>query len=193
MKGMEKISEAVLSKVRIEAQNIIEDAEVRAQKEMAKAERQQAAKIDEEKVKILEKAEREAARILAQASIRARLELLEVKTSIISEITNRAKKLLSEIPVDESSLLSLTRETLDGLGASNVRIYVSAKDVSKAQEMVMADEELANRIAEIKAHDYLGGVIAEDVKARVRLDNTYEARLETLLPKMLPEIARKIF
>jgi vacuolar-type H+-ATPase subunit E/Vma4 len=39
----------------------------------------------------------------------------------------------------------------------------------------------------------MGGVIAEDVEGKLRIDNTYETRLGTLLPKLLPEISKKLF
>lgn len=193
MKEMEKIRQAILSKVGAEVQNIIKEAEERAREEIAKAERQRQAKLDKEKSKMIEQAEREAARILAQASIRARQELLTAKTSIINEIINGAKNALSGISSDESSLLNLTKEAIDGLGANKVMIYVSPRDVSAAHAMVRAGEELASKITEIKEYDCMGGVIAEDIDAKVRIDNTYETRLDMLLPRLLPEISEELF
>lgn len=193
MKEMEKIRQAILSKVGAEVQNIIKEAEERAREEIAKAERQRQAKLDKEKSKMIEQAEREAARILAQASIRARQELLTAKTSIIDEIINGAKNALSGISSDESSLLNLTKEAIDGLGANKVMIYVSPRDVSAAHAMVRAGEELASKITEIKEYDCMGGVIAEDIDAKVRIDNTYETRLDMLLPRLLPEISEELF
>lgn len=193
MKEMEKIRQAILGKVGAEVQNIIKEAEERAREEIAKAERQRQAKLDEEKSKMIEQAEREAARILAQASIRARQELLTAKTSIIDEIINGAKNALSGTSSDESSLLNLTKEAIDGLGANKVMIYVSPRDVSAAHAMVRAGEELASKITEIKEYDCMGGVIAEDIDAKVRIDNTYETRLDMLLPRLLPEMSEELF
>ena len=45
MKGMEKIGEAILDKVRAEAENIIKEAEGKAAKEIEQAKKQQAAKL----------------------------------------------------------------------------------------------------------------------------------------------------
>ena len=193
MKEMEKISEAILSKVRAEAQNIIKDAEEKAREEIAKVERQQNAKLDEEKRMMIERAEKEAARILAQASIRARQELLEAKASIIDEVVNGVKNALSGISSDESSLLNLTKEAINGLGVDKVRIYVSPRDVSAAQTMVRVHGELASKVVEIKEYDCMGGVIAEDIDGKVRIDNTYETRLEMLLPRLLPEVNKELF
>ncbi|GAI00113.1 unnamed protein product, partial [marine sediment metagenome] len=33
----------------------------------------------------------------------------------------------------------------------------------------------------------------EDIDGRTRIDNTYETRLEMLLPRLLPEISKELF
>jgi len=60
-------------------------------------------------------------------------------------------------------------------------------------KLVGKDKELAAKVAEIKEHSASGGVIIEDVEGRVRIDNTYETRLEMLLPRLLPEIGKELF
>ncbi|MBN2186106.1 MAG: hypothetical protein JW732_01490 [Dehalococcoidia bacterium] len=190
---MERISEAVVGKVRVEAQSIIKEAEEKAHKEVEKAKQQQEAKLEEGKRKMLEEAEEEAARIMAQASIKARQELLRVKSDIIARIIEEAKRALSGIASDESHLLSLTREAMDGLGVDKGRIYVSPKDISSVQKLLKGDKELANKIVEVKEFNCTGGVIAEDMEGKYRIDNTYETRLEMLLPRLLPEISKELF
>ncbi|MBA7658750.1 V-type proton ATPase subunit E [subsurface metagenome] len=193
MKGMEKISEAILDKVRVDAQQIIEKAEEKAYREMQKAQEQRERKFEEEKRKRVEKAGREATRILAQAFIEARREVSKAKADIIDEIINRAKKVLAGISSNENSSLSLIKEAVDGLGNDKARIYVSPKDVSTIQNSIKRDEELASRIIEIKEFDCTGGVIAESIDGKIRIDNTYDARLEMLLPQILPEIGKELF
>jgi len=100
---------------------------------------------------------------------------------------------LSGIASDESHLLSLIKEAMDGLGGDKGRIYVSPKNVSSVQKLLEGDEELANRIMEVKEFNCTGGVIAEDIEGKYRIDNTYETRLEMLLPKLLPEISKELF
>ncbi len=190
---MEKISEAVVGKIRVEAHNIVREAEERAQEEIEKAKKQRETRRMEEKDKMLEEAEVEAARILAQASIKARQELLRAKADIIAKIIEGVKKNLSGIASDESHLLSLIKEAMNGLGGAKCRIYVSPKDVSSVEKFLAEDKELANRIMEVKEFDCTGGVIAEDIEEKRRIDNTYETRLEMLLPKLLPEMNRELF
>jgi vacuolar-type H+-ATPase subunit E/Vma4 len=193
MKGMEKISEAILDKVKVDAQRIIKEAEEKALQEVEKAEKQLESKFEEEKRKAIEEAEREATIILAQASMAARQELSRTKADIIDNIISTVKAILRGTSSDESSLLSLIKEVVDGLDVDKARIYVSPKDISKVQEFLERDKEIASRILEVKEFDCTGGVIAESIDGKFSLDNTYDTRLEMLLPKILPEINRGLF
>jgi len=193
MVGMEKISEAILNKVRAEARDIIKEAGTRAEERVEKAKRQQAAKLEEEKNKLIAAAKEEAARIMAQASINARQELLLARTRIIDEIISQVKKTLSGISSDENSLLSLIEEAINAPGIDKARIYVSPKDVKTARKLVARDKKLADRIIEIREFDGTGGIIAEDIDGKTRVDNTYDTRLEMLLPRLLPEVSKELF
>lgn len=193
MKGMEKISEAILDKVKVDAQQIIKEAEEKALQDIEKAEKQLETKFEEEKRKAIEGAERETAIILAQATIKARQELSRTKADIVDKIVSAVNTTLRSISSDESLLLSLIKEVVDELGGDKARIYVSPKDISTVQGFLERDKELASRIMEIKEFDCTGGVIAESIDGKFSLDNTYDTRLEMLLPKILPEIRRGLF
>ncbi len=190
---MEKISEAVVSKVRAEARNIIKEAEEKAREEIEKAQKQREQRLQEEKCKRLEEAQEEAARILAQASIKARQEISRTKNDVITKIIDRAKQELSQSANEKNYFLSLIKESIDGLGTNKGRIYVSTKDINLVRKFLGGDKKLAGRIIEVKEGDFLGGVIAEDIDGKLRIDNTYETRLEMLLPHLLPEISRELF
>jgi len=190
---MEKISQAVLSKVTSEAQSITQEAEKKAQEELEKAKKQREARFEREKDRMLAEAEEEAARILAQASIKARQQLSNAKGETIAKIVDRARKELSQSPSDEGQLPKLIREAMNGLGSGTGRIYVSPKDVSNVKRFLEADKGLSDKILEVRESNFLGGVIAEDAEGKLRIDNTYETRLETLLPRLLPEISKELF
>jgi V/A-type H+-transporting ATPase subunit E len=190
---MEKISEAVVSKVKLDAQSIVKEAEEKAKEEIEKAKKQREVKFEQEKARMLGEAEQETARILAQASIKARQQISSAKADVIAKIIDAARKELSRISSDESYFLGLTREAITGLGTDKARIYVSPKDVDTAKKFLEADKELSGKILEVRECNCLGGVIAENVEGKLRINNTYETRLETLLPKLLPEISKKLF
>jgi len=193
MKGMEKISETILGKVRVDAESIIKEAESKAREGIEKAEKKQEAKVEEEKNKLIEEARGEAARILAQASIKARQELLTAKADVIDKIISRVKKVLSGFSSDESSPLNLIKEAINAIDIDKARIYVSPKDISALPEFLKGDKELASKIMEIREFDCTGGVIVEGIDGKIRIDNTYEARLEMLLPQILPQLSKELF
>ncbi len=190
---MEKISEAVVSKVSLDAQAIIKEAEEKAQEETERAKKQREARFEQERARMLAEAEQEAARILAQASIKARQLISSAKAEAVAKITDGARKELSGTSTDQSNLMSLVREAVEGLVTDKARIYVSPKDSSTAKESLQADKELSAKILEVREIDCLGGVIAEDAEGKLRIDNTYETRLEMALPKLLPRISEELF
>jgi vacuolar-type H+-ATPase subunit E/Vma4 len=190
---MEKINQAVLNKVKAETQAIIEEAEKKAREEIEKAKKQREARLAEERGRMLGEAEEEAARISAQASIKARQQLSSAKADTIAKIINGARQELSQISSDESHFLNLVKEAMDGLGADKGRIYVAPKDATTIRRLLKADKVLSGKIVEVRESGFLGGVIAEDIEGKLRIDNTYETRLETLLPRLLPEISKELF
>ena len=193
MQGIENISEAILAKVKVEAQDIVKESEEKTRERIESAKERQKAKLEEEKSKLIGEAREEATRILAQSSINARQELLLAKTSIIDELINNAKKSFTEISGNENSLLVLINEALNTLNVDKARIYVPHKDTSIVQKLIAKDKKLADRIIEIKEFNSSGGVIAEDIDGKIRIDNTFDTRLEMLLPKLLPEIGKELF
>jgi len=193
MARMEKIGEAILDKVKAEAEGIIKEAKSRAKEEIDQAKKRQLTKLEEEKSKVIQEAREEATRIEAQASVKARQELSRAKADVISEIISGVKKALSATSGDKSLLVSLVKEAVDALGVDKGRVYVSPKDISMVRKLLENDKELASRIVEIKEYDCAGGVIVEDIDGKLRIDNTYDTRLEMLLPQLLPEIGKELF
>jgi len=193
MRGMDKIGEAILDKVKAEAKDIIKEAEARVKEEIEQAKKQQVTRQEELKSKFIQEAKEEATRIESQALVKARQELSRAKTDAINEIVDRVKKELPTTSSDKSSFLSLLKEATDAIGINKVVIYVLPKDKSMVQKLLEEDKELANKIVEIREHDSAGGVMVEDIEGKTRIDNTYEIRLEMLLPRLLPEIGEELF
>lgn len=191
--GMEKINEAILSKVQEEARGIIAEAEEKAREEVEKAHGLLEARLEEERRKLRAEAEVEAARILAQGLIRARQELLKAKSEVIDEITRRVKDALSRATGNEAALGALLREATNGLETNKSQIYVAPRDKNIVETIVSKDGELSGIVMGIKEADLLGGVIAEDIEGKMRIDNSYETRLEILLPKILPQVSKQLF
>jgi vacuolar-type H+-ATPase subunit E/Vma4 len=191
--GMEKINEAILKKVQEEANTIIAEAEEKAREEVRKAGELFEVRLEQEKRKLRAEAEVEAARILAQASIKARQELLKAKSEVIDEITRRVKDSLSRTRSKKTALVTLLKEATKGLQTNKSQIYVAPKDKSIVESIVSGDGELSSMVVGIREADLLGGIIAEDAEGKMRIDNSYETRLEILLPKILPQVSKELF
>ncbi|MCL0069822.1 V-type ATP synthase subunit E [Dehalococcoidia bacterium] len=191
--GMEKINEAILSKVQEEARGIIAEAEEKAREEVEKARRLLEVRLEDERRKLRAEAEVEAARILAQGLIRARQELLKAKSEVIGEITRRVKESLSRTTSNEAALGALLKEAISGLETDKSQIYVAPRDKVIVERIVSGDGELSSMVTGIREADLLGGVIAEDIEGKMRIDNSYETRLEILLPKILPQVSKQLF
>ena len=190
---MENISEAVISKVKVEALDIIKEAEAKAREERAKATKQRGVKLHEEKQRLLGEARQEAARIVAQASIKSRQELSRAKNAVINKMTDRVRQELSQISSNEKYSMTLIQEAVEAIGADKARIYVLPKSVDATRKLLESNKELANRITEVKEANFTGGIIAESIDGTLRIDNSYESRLEMLLPILLPEINNELF
>lgn len=191
--SMDKIREAILAKVQAEAGDIVREAEAKAQEEIERAKKQRETKLQEEKRKTLEDAEREAARITAQASIKARQNLSRAKADAIASIVNAAKSRLAEASADESFSPSLIAEAVDGLDGATGAVYVPPRHVERAWAFIQGDQKLASQIVEVKELDCMGGAVAEDVEGKLRIDNTFETRLDMLLSRLLPQISGDLF
>lgn len=192
MSEMDRIGEAIMARVRAEADGIVADARSRAEETLARARADRDARLAAERSRMLEEARVEAARVLAQSAIAARQELLKAKTAVVEEIFDAARKSLALKPGTAAGLRGLVAEALATLGAEKVRVLASRREVPVVRALLEADRELAARVAEVRESDIGGGVIVEDVAGKRRIDNTYGTRLTMLRPSLLVEIGREL-
>ncbi len=89
--------------------------------------------------------------------------------------------------------MTLIQEAVEAIGADKARIYVLPKSVDTTRKLLESNKELANKITEVKEANFTGGIIAESIDGTLRIDNSYESRLEMLLPILLPEINNELF
>jgi len=190
---MQKISEAILDKVKGEAREIVEDAEAKARERVGKAEQQHQVKFEEEKKKLMEAAESEAARIRSRASMSAREELLNVKNDIINDIIKDIKKALAGSPESDELALKMVREAVEAAGVEKARVYASKNNVAGLEKLIKADKKLSGKITEVIEYKCDGGALVEDIEGTIRIDNTFETRLDMLMSRVLPEINRELF
>ena len=193
MAGMDKISDAILDKVKAEAEAMIKEAEAKAADDVTAARESKGYRIEMEKAKLVDAAKAEANRILARSSIKSRQQLLLAKAEIIGDVTDKVKKAVSASKSSEKSVANLIKEALSGINSKKALLYVCPSDVAMAQKAITADKKLADMVTEVKETDCSGGVIVEDAEGKTRIDNTFETRLGILLPKLMPEVSAELF
>lgn len=190
----DKIREAILKKAQEEADAIVQEAEAKAREMKTQAERQRDIKFEEKKKKMITDARRSASRTLAQASLTARKKILEAKDAIIKEVLAQVREELSGNVARKDVYVHLIEETVAAFETDKkVNLRVAPKDIETIREIVGENGSLKDKIDEISEIDCLGGVMAESADGMVSIDNTFDMRLEMLLPKMLPEIGKKLF
>lgn len=190
--GMDGIAEAVLRKVRAEADGILAEAKATAEATVANARGQRDARLAAERARLIEAANAEAARITAQSALSSRRELAAAKAEIVEEVFAAARDSLAGAAAAPDDLASLIAEGLAALGRQTARVLVSARDLATVKEMLAADRTLGERITEVKEAAIDGGAIVEDPAGSPRVDNSYGTRLAMLRPAMLVEIGRTL-
>jgi vacuolar-type H+-ATPase subunit E/Vma4 len=190
---MDKISGAILDKVKAEAEVMIKEAEAKAKADIAAAEGAKSGRIAAEKARLLDVARAEASRILARSSIKSRQQLLAAKADIIADATGKVKKAVMASKSSEKGMLSLIEEAMVGINSKKAVLYVCPGDVAMAQKVVAADKKLADMVTEVKQTECSGGVIIEDSGGKTRIDNTFDTRLDILLPKLMPQWSAELF
>ena len=191
---MQKISEAVVDKVREEAQSIVSEAEEEAKKELDKAKSVRNARIEAEKRRLLNEAHEEAARVSAQNAMLAHRTVATAKAEVLASIVAKSREKIAKAPITNKSLSYLIADAIPGLGdTGKVTVAVSKRDLSLAKDIVKADKQLSAKVLDVVSCDCDGGAIIESESNTLSVDNTYTTRLEMLLPRILPEISRELF
>jgi V/A-type H+-transporting ATPase subunit E len=191
---IDKIRKAILNRAKEDAARIIEEAGVKAKGLIEEAKKRRELELETAKKKIISAAYREGSKILAEASMKAREEILREKGDIIAEILERVKHELRHHPSDKESLTHLIEETIDAFEMkTKVRLFITSKDLGVVREILREDSKLEERVIEVREMNGLGGVSAENEEGVVRIDNTFDTRLESLMTRILPKIGEELF
>lgn len=186
--------EAILSRARKEADAILEDAWKRADEMVRKAKDQQRQRYEAQRQRLLSEASREASRMIAQAELRSRQELLKEKDAIIREMLEKLKLRISGTAPSAETLAHLITEAVDAFQSDEpLKIMTSARDLGAVNDIVKRDPKFRDRVIAVEETRCMGGVICESADGQVSVDNTFDTRLEMLIPKMMPKVGGMLF
>ncbi len=191
---MKEIREAILEKVRAEARDIIERAEEDASRIVAEAEARRGERLAAEKEERLRHARNEAAQITARGAMDARNTVAAAKAAVFEDIVGKARERVREGEPAADEYARLIAEAVAGLGGGDgITLAVPPGRGDIAAEALKKDERLRECVSEVEERAMDGGLIAQSENGSTVVDNTYDARLEMLLPRIYVGFAVKLF
>ena len=122
-----------------------------------------------------------------------RQEILKAKNEVIEKIVSGLKSRLADLPNNDELTVNLIKEGIQVIGKNEVVVYVSPGHIDRIKNLVKNNKDLSAIIKEYKEIKCRGGAVVGDIKSGFSIDNTFDTRIETLLPQILPEISKELF
>ncbi len=192
--SLETVVEDIREEARERAAEIRADGEDRADEIVAEAE------ADAEEIHA--EAEREAERrieqrreqALSSATLEAKQERLEARREVLAEVREAVEEAIAGLEGERRA--ELTRALLDDAadefdGADDVAVYARADDADLVGSIL--DEPAYEGFEYAGEYDCLGGVVVDSRSSRVRVNNTFDATLETVWEDSLKELSDRLF
>ncbi len=202
MEGAELIIQEINREAEQKIQYILSEAQEEAEKIKAEARKRAEAKAEWILRKARTQAEIEKQRIIANARLEVRKKRLQVQEELIREVIEALRERLAELPEEEyfPMLVDLTAKAVEELGSENIVVRSNEKTLglisARLDEFMKALTEKLGREIEVKVGEpvkTIGGVIVENPDGTVRVDNTFEARIERFESELRAEIAKALF
>jgi V/A-type H+-transporting ATPase subunit E len=196
MTGAEEIIQEIHREADQKVQYILNEAREKAEKIKDEARKRAESQADWILRKASTQAEIEKQRVIANARLEVRKKKLEVQESLIKEVLQELRARLSSLPDEDyfEVLVSLTKEAVKELGMGKVVIRSNKRTLEligsrldEFSDKVGAEVSLGDTI------DTIGGVVVGDPEGTVRVDNTFEARIERMENELRAGIARALF
>jgi vacuolar-type H+-ATPase subunit E/Vma4 len=187
MSSIEELRRKMIEDARKRAEDIIREAETKAQEIIEKGEKEWLEKTRVEKERIMADAERKAAITISEARRKARLIIVEKKNELIEQIYNDAwMKIKNREGFDvEKSLRNLLKESLIYIEEPKI-IIVNTTDENTMHRIL--EEKHIENIKVQGSTSVTGGLIVVSVKDE-RVDNTYDTRFKRAKDVLRPVIA----
>jgi len=185
--GLEEVKKEIVDDAQKEADRVIKDGEIEAQKihsdtlrsidayKLSRAEQSKAL------LEVLEKRE------LAQAEFDVRKKLLNKKKEFVEQVIESVKEEIKKLPKGEQAdclriLVAQAKKEIDVAS-----LYAHARDVPELKKMK------ETKGMTIKTKEMLGGIIAETADQSISVDYSYEQILEHVKEKSLQEMGSLLF
>ncbi|WP_175059951.1 V-type ATP synthase subunit E [Thermococcus sp. 2319x1] len=202
MEGAKLIIEEINREAELKIKYILEEAEKKAEELRREAEKRAKARAEWIIRKAQAQAELEKQRIIANAKLEVRRKKLALQEELINEVLKALKERLASIP--EGEYLEVLKELIipgiEELGEEKV-IVASNKETLALLEKHLEDikKEAKERLGKEVEIDIgtpietIGGVVIYNAGGSIRIDNTFEARMERFQSDLRSIIAKTLF
>ncbi|NJD98789.1 V-type ATP synthase subunit E [Thermococcus sp. LS1] len=202
MEGAELIIQEINREAEQKIQYILSEAQKEAEKIREEARKRAQARAEWILRKAQTQAEIEKQRIIANAKLEIRKKRLEVQEALIQEVITALRERLAELPEEEyfPMLVDLTLKAVEELGSDSVVVKSNEKTIEllrgRLEEFKKALAEKLGRDVEVTLGEpitTIGGILVEIPDGTVRVDNTFEARIERFEGELRAAIAKALF
>ncbi|WP_456423001.1 V-type ATP synthase subunit E [Thermococcus sp.] len=202
MEGAELIIQEINREAEQKIQYLLAEAQKEAEKLKEEAKKRAEAKAEWILRKAKTQAEIEKQRIIANAKLEVRKKKLAVQEELIRKVIESLKERLASLPDDEyfPMLVELTVKAVEELGVESVVIHSNERTlkliVERLAEFKEKIKEAVGREVEITLGEpvqTIGGVIVESTDGSVRVDNTFESRIERFESELRATVAKALF
>ncbi len=202
MEGAKLIIEEINREAEQKIRYILSEAEKQAEGIKAEAEKRARAKAEWILRKAQTQAEIEKQRIIANAKLEIRKKRLALQEEFINEVLRSLKERLANLPKDEylGVVKDLMLQAVKELGEDRIRVSSNEATLQliaeKLEEIKAFLNEKTGREIRIELGDKIstiGGVLVENADRTIRVDNTFEARIDRLESELRSRIAKVLF
>ncbi|WP_297435690.1 V-type ATP synthase subunit E [Thermococcus sp.] len=202
MEGAERIIQEINREAEQKIQYLLSEAQEEANKILEEAKKRAEVRAEWILRKAQTGAEIEKQRIIAGAKLEVRKRRLALQEELIQKVITALHDRLSQLPDEEyfPMLVDLTSEAVNELGMPKARILSNERTLKllKARrdefESAVADKVGRNVKMDIgEPISTIGGVLVESEDRSVRVDNTFEARMERFESDLRARIAKALF
>jgi vacuolar-type H+-ATPase subunit E/Vma4 len=195
---LSKIGEEILRDAEAEAKRKIGDAEKYAKELKEKAKIEAEAEVQKSKDEALENVRILEERKLSEARRHAALRILKEKNELISKAFKDAAVRLEGLVNEDVYFKTLSRlvgSSAKQLGSNDLKIKLTDKDLKRQKELIGHLKLASNLNVTIDKTSVksIGGLIASTPDERIKIDNTFEAKLLAVEKTRKKEISNIMF
>ncbi|MEM3736914.1 MAG: V-type ATP synthase subunit E [Candidatus Bathyarchaeia archaeon] len=195
--ALSKIEEEILADAQEEANRRIQEAEKEAAAIIEKAKAEAQRKVEEIKARVQEQIKILERKKLSEARRKAALAVLEEKNTLIDKVFKEALKRVRDLKTEdvEKSAKYLLEEAIKSFGSGDLKLQVSSKE-RKVYENVIKSLNTPRGVTITLEKDPLpssGGFIISTADGQIKIDNTFETRLESVSRSLRKEVAAILF